>query len=158
MHSFYLNFCDTLFSNAQFNNSPLCQITKYNNVLLEYYSLAKNLPSLVSHSEKLDNPYYHIKHKDAFAISISGMQNCQQNIDYRNSNKQTTRFFLPFPFRSRRYVYQLKHAYLFSILSKCFFLFICQYFFSKSLCCFLKHRANLCRFVSKVTQGMYLGF
>ena len=73
MHSFYLNFCDTLFSNAQFNNSPLCQITKYNNVLLEYYSLAKNLPSLVSHSEKLDNPYYHIKHKDAFAISILGM-------------------------------------------------------------------------------------
>jgi hypothetical protein len=73
MHSFYLNFCDTLFSNAQFNNSPLCQITKYNNVLLEYYSLAKNLPNLESHPGKLHNPYYHNKHKDAFAISISGM-------------------------------------------------------------------------------------
>ena len=127
-------------------------------VLLEYYLFTKNLPNFESQPGKPHNPYYHIKHKDAFAISISGMQNCQQNIDYRNSNKQTTRFFLPFPFRSRRYVYQLKHAYLFSILSKCFFLFICQYFFSKSLCCFLKHRANLCRFVSKVTQGMYLGF
>ena len=50
-------------------NSPLCQLTKYNNFLWGYYFLAKSLSNFVSLSWKLDNPHYHIE-DDQFSLLL----------------------------------------------------------------------------------------